>query len=131
MGEFKGIFTSDEEKKLAGLLDDAIKLKGVLELVDGVVFKALLTLLDDQFINKLPEGLKEKLSAIAKAVMAEDVELAETLASDLINGLIDVPVLDEESEGLIIGALIRLIVSSVLKWIEGKKQAPVALKLNR
>ena len=127
----KGIFTLEQEKKLAGLLDDAIKLKGVMELVDGLVFRQLLTLLDDQLINKLPEAIKVKLAQIAEAVIAEDVETAETLATDLINSLIDVPVLDEESEGLLIGALVRLIVSSVLKWIEGKKVAPVTLKLNR
>jgi len=127
----KGIFTLEQEKKLAGLLDDAIKLKGVMELVDGLVFRQLLTLLDDQLINKLPEDIKVKLAQIAEAVIADDVETAETLATDLINSLIDVPVLDEESEGLLIGALVRLIVSSVLKWIEGKKVAPVTLKLNR
>jgi hypothetical protein len=127
----KGIFTLEQEKKLAGLLDDAIKLKGVMELVDGLVFRQLLTLLDDQLINKLPEAIKVKLAQIAEAVIADDVETAETLATDLINSLIDVPVLDEESEGLLIGALVRLIVSSVLKWIEGKKVAPVTLKLNR
>ena len=127
----KGIFTLEQEKKLAGLLDDAIKLKGLLELVDGIVFRALLTLLDDKLIDKLPEGVKAQLAQIAEAVIAEDVETAETLATDLINSLIDVPLLDEESEGLLIGALVRLIVSSVLKWIEGKKDAPVTLKLNR
>jgi hypothetical protein len=127
----KGIFTLEQEKKLAGLLDDAIKLKGLLELVDGIVFRALITLMDDQLIDKLPEGVKTKLAQIAEAAIAEDVEAAETLATDLINSLIDVPLLDEESEGLLIGALVRLIVSSILKWIEGKKEAPVTLKLNR
>jgi hypothetical protein len=127
----KGIFTLEQEKKLAGLLDDAIKLKGILELVDGLVFRQLLTLLDDQLIDKLPEAIKVKLTQIAEAVIANDVEAAETLATDLINSLIDVPVLDEEAEGLLIGALVRLIVSSVLKWIEGKKEAPVTLKLKK
>ena len=127
----KGIFTLEQEKMLASKLDDAIKLKGLLELIDGVVFRAIITLLDDQLINKLPEGVKTQLAAIAQAAIDEDVEKAETLATDLINGLIDVPLLDEESEGLLIGAIVRLIVASVLKWIEGKKQVPVTLKLNR
>ena len=127
----KGIFTLEQEKKLAGLLDEAIKLKGILELVDGVVFRALLTLLDDQLIDKLPEEIKIKLAEIAEAVIDEDVEKAEILATELINALIDVPLLDEESEGLLIGALVRLIVSAVLNWINGKKPEPVQLKLQR
>lgn len=125
-----GIFTLEQEKKLAGLLDEAIKLKGILELVDGVVFRALLTLLDDQLINKLPEEIKVKLAEIAEAVIADDIEKAETLATDLINALVDAPLLDEESEGLLIGALVRLIVSAVIKWIEGKKEQPVTLKIS-
>jgi hypothetical protein len=127
----KGILTSEQEKALAQKLDEAIKLKGFLELIDGIVFKALITLLDDQLVEKLPEKIKTSLAAIATAVIANDVETAETLATDLINGLIDVPLLDEESEGLIIGAIIRLIVSSILTWINSKKQTPVTLKLNR
>ena len=127
----KGILTSEQEKALAQKLDEAIKLKGILELIDGVVFKALITLLDDQLVEKLPEGIKTSLAAIATAVINNDVEAAETLATDLINGLIDVPLLDEESEGLIIGALIRLIVSSILTWVNSKKQTPVTLKLKR
>ena len=127
----KGILTSEQEKALAQKLDEAIKLKGFHELIDGIVFKALITLLDDQLVEKLPEKIKTSLAAIATAVIANDVETAETLATDLINGLIDVPLLDEESEGLIIGAIIRLIVSSILTWINSKKQTPVTLKLKR
>jgi len=126
----KGIFTTEQEKKLAVLLDDAIKLKGVLELIDGVVFKALITLLDDTAIDKLPEKIKSNLSELANAIMNNDVETSEQIATDLINELVNVPKLDEESEGLLIGALVRLIVSSVLKWIEGKKQLPVKLNLH-
>lgn len=125
----KGIFTKEQEKKLASLLDELIKLKGLFEMVDGLVFTAIISMVDDQLINKLPEEIKVKLSELAEAVIAEDVEKAETLATDLINALLDIPLLDEETEGLLIGSLIRLIVSSVLSWIEGKKEGKVQLKL--
>jgi len=127
----KGILTLEQEKKLAELLDDVIKLKGLLEIIDGMVFRALITLLDDQLVDKLPENIKTKLAELASAIIAEDVESAETIATDLINALVDIPALDEETEGLIIGGVIRLIVSAVLKWIEGKKEAPVVLQLKK
>jgi len=63
--------------------------------------------------------------------MVEDVELAESLSADLMNSLIDIPGLDEEAEGLIFKGLIEILVGAILKWIEGKKQAPVTLKLAR
>lgn len=127
----KGILTLLQEKKLASLLDDAIKLKGVLELIDGYVFKALITLLDDTYVDKLKEDIKIKLAALVDAVLAEDVELSETLAADIINGLVNIPGLDEEAEGLIFKSIIEILVAAVLRWIEGKKGTIVTLKLNK
>jgi hypothetical protein len=127
----KGIFTREQEKKLASLLDDLIKLKGLFEVVDGLVFTAIISLVDDNYINKLPDEIKIKLSEIVEAVLNDDVELAELKATELINALVDVPLLDEEMEGLLIGSFVRLIVSSILKWIEDKKEQPVTLKIQR
>jgi len=127
----KGIFTREQEKKLASLLDDLIKLKGLFEVVDGLVFTAIISLVDDNYINKLPDEIKIKLSEIVEAVLDDDVELAELKATELINALVDVPLLDEEMEGLLIGSFVRLIVSSILKWIEDKKEQPVTLKIQR
>lgn len=127
----EGILTSAQEKTLSALLDDAIKLKGVAELVDGFLFKAIITFVDDKYIDKLKEDIKVKLAGLVEAVMAEDVELAEQLATDLVNSLIDIPGLDEESEGLLFKGVIEIIVGAILQWIESKKGEPVALKLAR
>jgi hypothetical protein len=127
----EGILTSAQEKTLSALLDDAIKLKGVAELVDGFLFKAIITFVDDKYIDKLKEEIKIKLAALVEAVMAEDIELAEQLATDLVNSLIDIPGLDEESEGLLFKGVIEIIVGAILQWIESKKGEPVALKLAR
>lgn len=130
--EEKGIFTLEQEKKLASLLDDVVKLKGViLELIDGYVFKAVITLVDDMFIDKIKEEIKIKLAALVDAVLAEDVELAETLATDLVNSLIDIPGLEEEAEGLIFKGVIELLAGAILKWIESRKQEHVVLQLAR
>ncbi len=129
MGE--GIFTVEQEKKLAELLDNVVKLKGVAEFIDGYLFKAVITFVDDKFIDKIKEEIKVKLSALAEACLAEDVELAEELAADLMNSLIDIPGLDEESEGLLFKGVIELIVGAVLDWIQSKKGEPVVLQLKR
>jgi len=127
----KGILTAEQEKVLSGLLDDAIKLKGVMELLDGYVFKAVITFVDDKYVDKLKEEIKVQLASIVEAVMANDVPLAEQRVTDLVNSLIDIPGLDEESEGLIFKGIIEVLVGVILKWIEGKKGEPVVLKLNR
>ena len=63
--------------------------------------------------------------------MAEDIETAQDLAAEVINMLIDIPGLDEESEGLLFKGMIQLLVGVVLDWINKKKGEPVKLQLNR
>lgn len=129
--EEKGILNPEQEKKLAELLDELVKLKGFLELVDGYVFKALITFLDDKFADQIKVEIKLKLAELVDAVLAEDVEAAEILAADVINMLIDIPGLDEEAEGLLFKGIIQLLVGVVLDWINSKKEEPVVLQLNR
>ena len=124
-----GILTAVQEKKLAQMLDDLVKLKGVLELVDGYVFKVVITLLDDRVVDKLKEEIKIKLAALVDAVLGEDVLLAEQLATDIINSLVDIPGLDEESEGLIFKGVIELIVGAILNKVETIKCEVITLKL--
>lgn len=130
MGE-KGILTAVQEKKIAELLDNLLKLKGVLEVIDGHVFKAVITFVDDKYADQLSADIKTILSDLVDAVLNEDVENAELLASDLMNELIDIPGLDENAEGLLFKGVIEVVVGAILHWIEGKKEAPVTLQLNR
>jgi hypothetical protein len=127
----KGILTLEQEKKLSSLLDDAVKLKGIWELVDGYVFKAVITFVDDTYADKLNVDVKTKLAAIATAVIDDNVEEAETLCADLINTLVDIPGLDETAEGLLFRGVVEVLVGAVLNWINSKKEIPVTLKLKR
>jgi hypothetical protein len=125
----KGILTAVQEKELAVMLDDLVKLKGLWELVDGYVFKVVITLLDDTVIDKIKEDIKVKLAALVDAVMAKDVTLAEQLATDIVNGLIDIPGLDEDAEGLIFGGIIQLVVGAILAKLQSIKGEQITLKL--
>jgi hypothetical protein len=127
----EGILTLEQEKKISQLLDELLKLKGFLELIDGYVFKAIITFVDNKYVDQLSVELKTKLAALIEAVMADDVPLAEQLATDLINSLLDIPGLDEEAEGLLFKGIIEIIVGAILTWIESKTEEPVVLKLNR
>lgn len=120
----EGIFTKEQEVKLAGLLDDVVKVKGLLEIIDGYVFKAIIGFIDDEFVDRLDPELKEKLSELAEAVLNEDVDTAETLAAELLNYLIDVPLIDEGTEGVIFNGIVTFVIGAIQKWIETKKAVP-------
>ena len=117
----KGILTSEQEKALAVKLDDAIKFKGLLEIVDGYFLKGIITIVDDEFINKLDPDIISKLRLLATSCIDEDVNLAGELVGDILNDLIDIPMLDETSEGLLFKGAINLIIGAVQKWIEDKE----------
>ena len=127
----KGILTSEQEKVLSEKLDEIVKLKGFLELIDGMVFRSLITFIDNTYVDKLAVDVKTKLAALVDAILDKDIETAENIATDIINILIDVPGLDEEAEGLLFKGVIQILVAAILKWIESRKNAPVLLSLNR
>jgi len=127
----KGILTAVQEKQLAQMLDDVIKLKGILGLIDGYVYKVVITLLDDTVVDKLKDDIKVKLAALVDAVMAKDVPLAEQLAADIINGLVDIPGLDEDAEGLIFKGIIELVVGAILAKLQTIKGTKVVLVLKK
>lgn len=124
-----GILTTVQEKQLAEMVDNALKFKGILELIDGYVAKILISYLDDKVLDKLKDELKAKLAALVDAVMAEDIELSETLAAEIINGLVDIPGLDEEAEGLIFKGAIEIAVGAILHKLAELKGNKVVLKL--
>lgn len=127
----KGILTVVQEKKLAQILDDAVKVSGVFELIDGYLFKILLTFLDDTYADKLSIEIKTELGQLAEALMASDWDEAELVATNIINRLVNIPGLDEDSEGLLFKGIIEIVVGAVLKLIGQKKGVIVALKLIR
>ena len=124
-----GILTTVQEKQLAEMVDNALKFKGILELIDGYVAKILISYLDDKVLDKLKDELKVKLAALVDAVMAEDIELSETLAAEIINGLVDIPGLDEEAEGLIFKGAIEIAVGAILHKLAELKGNKVVLRL--
>ena len=69
MEERKGLFTPEQETKLASLADEAVQTNGIVEAVDGVVFKAAISLLDNLVFNKLPEGTKDLIIPITDEII--------------------------------------------------------------
>ncbi len=123
-----GIFTPAQEQQLAVMLDDLVKLKGLLELVDGYVFKILITLLDDKVLDKLKVDLKVKLASLVDAAFANNVPLAEQIATDILVSLIQIPGIDSTTEGLIFSAVVELVVAAILNKF-GKAGQPLTLKV--
>jgi hypothetical protein len=116
MKNVKGILTPEIEAKIASWLDDQIKLNGILETVDGLAFKLVISQLDNNLGEKIPEPYKTEIREIVLLVLEDkDYENAITRAFDFINEKIDIPDLDDETEDLLFKGLISIVLSIVAK----------------
>jgi hypothetical protein len=113
--ERKGLLTKEQEKFFAELLDDAILFPNpLIERLDKAAFKLIISAVDDNLADRIPEGWQSPLEPVIDACMAGSWEEAGENAAKLINQKIDIPGIDEESEGAIINGVIQLIIGAVI-----------------
>ena len=117
----KGALTKEQERLYAVVADDVVKAKGIVEFVDGYLARIIITLIDDQLVEKLKADVKEKLGEIATFLLVKDWDGAKASAGALLNLKIDIPGLDEDAEALLFNGALDLLVGAVLKWIADKQ----------
>lgn len=125
MEELVGILYDDEQKVFGEKMDALIdfnKFKGdnrwanigltLLEKKDDDLFTALIKFLDNRFGEKIPVNLKPAARKVALAVIDEDVTALKESAPALLNQLVDIPKLPEETEAIIAKALVIGIIEA-------------------
>lgn len=77
--ERKGLFTKEQESKLAKIADSATKLNNpMLEALDGIVFKQAIALLDNLVFEKIPQETQAMLEPIID-------EIVDALPDELVD----------------------------------------------
>ena len=118
----KGLLTKEQEKFFAELLDDAIPFPNpLIERLDKAAFKLIISAVDDNLADRIPEGWQSPVEPIIDAAMQGNWEDAGEHASKMINQKIDIPGIDEESEGAIINGVIQLIIGAVISRSSAEK----------
>jgi hypothetical protein len=121
MGNYKGIWNEKQEKFLAKVLDKIYKGKGILELIDGYLAKVIVSLVDDNALDKLPKDLKPKLTELTDLAIAEDIEGCEKLGAEILNKRIDIPGLEEDTEYVLFEGALTMVVGAIINWVRKKK----------
>ena len=112
----KGILTSALESKLASMLDDVVKLKGALEAIDGIAFKLAITAIDNNLADKIPEPFKTTAQELLTEILEEkDYAAACALASEFIDGLVDIPGIDDATEKMIFAGIFTVVAGLLAK----------------
>ena len=122
MSERKGLLTKDQESFFANLLDDAIKFPNpILEALDKTAFKLIISAVDDNLADRIPEDWQNPLEPVIDAAMEERWEDAAELAAVLLNEKIDIPGIDEASEQAIFSGVLQLIVGAIISRAEAER----------
>ena len=119
MEERTGMLTPEQEVFVAGLLDEVVKFKNpILESLDGPSFKVLISVIDNNLIEKIPQEWQNPIEPIIDEAIAGNWEGAASRIADFANEKIDVPGLDELSEQLIFNAVVQLILGMIQGKVE-------------
>lgn len=132
----KGILTKEQEKKFAKLLDQAVDLGKVAdkvenkiakialnfsEMFDGYLFEVGITYLDDTLADKIPEDLKTTAGLFVVSCIEKDYEGIELHGHILLNKIVDIPGLTEDTEAIFFAGTLKGIIEAIRTYLlEGK-----------
>lgn len=108
-------------KKVAQKLDDQLNFNDIIggvvghavEFFDGKILEAGLAF----GVSKVPEEYKPDLEVVFNAYISGDLSQLPSSISERLNQLIDIPGLDEEDEGVVLGAIAQAIFKILSKKI--------------
>lgn len=119
------VFTSDTKQLLKGIIDDAVKLGVVGEILDGPMIGASLSLIDHFGDKVIPDEYDTPINSVATKIINKDYEGAKTEIATLVNKLVDIPMVDEVTEEAIFQTGFSFILKILLNYINKKQKEPV------
>jgi len=112
----KGILTEKMEIELSNSLDNLVKLKGILESVDGIAFKMVITIIDNNIAEKIPSPYKETLAVLLIDIFEDkDYNAAAEKAAVFVDGLVDIPGLDDPTEAMVFKGIFTTVAGLFIK----------------
>ena len=112
----KGLLSELVEDKVSRQLDDLYKGSGIIEMLDGKIFKMAISLIDNKFGEKVKDPLKTEIREVINQVyLEEDPESALTVAFEFIDSHVDIPFLDDAMEDLLFKGLLQIVVALLAK----------------
>jgi hypothetical protein len=102
-------------------LDDIVKLKGVLEAVDGLAFGFTLDYLDDNYAEKIPEKYQDEVLLLLEAFVENDLDKLAAVASGALDELVDLPFADEEATAKFLAMNVKMLKDFIVWWAAKSK----------
>jgi hypothetical protein len=120
-----GIFTPDQEKYLAQVIDNLLNLKGITGVLIGYALKIIIPLIDNRLVDKLSITIKNEIIAIVDALMGNQIQKAQKLTIDLVNQLNKYK--PRDTSEVLFKSAAGLVAGSFMNEIETKQQIKINL----
>lgn len=120
----EGILTKEQEKQFANLLDEVIDFTKIsssvvwnfVEMFDGKLFEIGVGYLDDVLADKIPDEFKTISGQFVVACIEKDTNGIESYGTVLLNTLIDIPGLTEETEAIFFAGTLKGIIEAIMAF---------------
>ena len=116
------VLTKETKALIVQAVDDALQLPWYAEPFDGKLAKILLDFLDKKADKVIPDEVDALINAAITEAFNGQYDLAAEKAGTAINIVVDIPLIDEDTENALIVDSIRVIIRFILNWIEKRKE---------
>lgn len=115
MGTQTHMLTDEEVNALANKVNKDINLPFLSEEKEGVVFFKIIRWIDRQLYALLPNEYYSMVHDATDGISQEELVRIRQRIVPLINDVVDIPILPEAMEGVLIGIVVDLILSALVK----------------
>lgn len=105
---------------LAKMLDDGTK-AGILEPIDGMLYKAGIKMIDKYADKFVPDHLDDQINTAVELAMDGDYTTAAESAGIILDSLVDLESVSDEIEKLVFVDGLKFLVRQIQFYIEKKK----------
>ena len=120
------VFTPETKELIVDAAFDGLKPKVPFWLRPFLkpALKALLNFLDKQGDKIIPDKVDKLINLAIKLVIEGDYDGASYHAAEALNIVVDLPLIDEDTEHNMFRDAVRLIIRIIQDWIEKKRNQP-------
>ena len=109
------MITSEQKDKIVALVNSSIDIPVVPESLEGSIFRKAIDLIDEALDNFLPKEIQALAESLSQGIERNNAKDFVENLTRFLNKKVDLPILNEEQEGKLIGVVVNLLVKSMTK----------------
>ncbi len=105
----------EQKSKIAALVNSSIDIPVVPESLEEAIFRKSIDLIDEALDAFLPQEIQELAESLNQGIERNNAKDFVENLTRFLNKRVDLPILNEEQEGKLIGLVVDILVKSMTK----------------